>query len=95
MVSVETEEANYPILRVYTEDLSNNINKIIEFMENRMPVGIAMGAAVGMESWVLLVLVMPLPQKTQQRLLSAHQVGQETWKYGEAVWGTAQRERRR
>jgi len=27
------EEANYPILRVYTEDLSNNINKIIKFME--------------------------------------------------------------
>ena len=27
------EEANYPILRVYTEDLDNNINKIIQFME--------------------------------------------------------------
>ena len=27
------EEANYPILRIYTEDLSNNINKIIKFME--------------------------------------------------------------
>jgi len=27
------EEANYPILRVYTEDLNNDITKIIQFME--------------------------------------------------------------
>tara|TARA_R110002051_G_scaffold322149_1_gene411846 strand:+ start:1607 stop:2098 length:492 start_codon:yes stop_codon:yes gene_type:complete len=27
------EEANYPILRVYTEDLSGNINDVIKFME--------------------------------------------------------------
>ena len=58
-----------------------------------MPVGIAMGAAaVGMGVMGAIGAGDAAAAENAARAAQyAHQVGQETWKYGEAVWGTAQR----